>query len=156
MTPRTPQEQRDPFIKRYTIGLKKNLLVYMLSVVLVMALAAIITGITSLSRTNEQNRQLRRLVECQSSYNEVNNERTRLLSVAADEQAQADAAADKAMGRLVASLVGQATRTTIGEDLKALNVALAQKQAARARTQLERETHPVPPPPNALCGEVPG
>lgn len=148
--------QRPPrrFFASFGDGLKRNWQTNVLFIVLVMAVAAIVVAINSVARINDQNVQLKHLVECQNSYNTVNNTRTRLLSEASERESAASAAVDKAFEELVRDL-----RTKTDEELNAQSETLADKLRARseARNKIteERLKNPVPPPPQALCGEPP-
>lgn len=152
-SPQVQQRKRARFIKRFGAGLKTNGLFYLVTVVLVMSLAAIFVAITGISRTSEQSKQLRRLVACQNTYNEINNVRTRELSDANDRERTAEAAADKALFAVVDAAIS-GDRKGAEEKMKDLKDKLAEQDAARTAANQERKEHPVPPPPTALCGSV--
>lgn len=156
MTAETFPVQQDSrsFWRSFMKGIKANWLMYLLFVVLVMALAAIFVAISGLARTNEQNVQLKRLVECQNSYNEINNERTRQLSEATTRERATQFAADIALFDVVeAANSGNSEKAR--KAMIVLREKLDQQATARAALDRERQEHPVPPPPKALCGNVP-
>lgn len=146
---------RRNFWKSFLLGLKEDWLAYITFVVMVMALAGLMVAISGINQTNEQSRQLRRLVECQNSYNEVNNQRTRQLAAAADLENRAETEADRKLLGVVNVITQREQDPVAGTNaIKQLKTALAAQEKAREATARERLEHPVPPPPQALCGSV--
>jgi hypothetical protein len=98
-------------------------------------------------------------LECQARYNEVNNERSRALSEAADKERQAERAEKVARAALFthpAILTPSADRTPADrEEMRRLAVvwqqALTEEQKQQAAADAERKEHPVPPPPSEVC-----
>lgn len=148
-----PPDDKQNFRTRFLGGLKENWLAHTTFIVLVMALAAVVIAITGINQTSEQNTRLRRLVECQNSYNEVNNERTRQLAIAADRTSRADEAYDSQMDAVLATLI-VGNEADKKREIEALRATLKEKKTARDLTIQERKLHPVPPPPRALCGSA--
>lgn len=99
-------------------------------------------------------------LNCQARYNETNNQRTRALTDATNKERVADRAEDKARADLFthpALLKPAATRTPAEvEQLRQLAVAwqhsLTEEQKQQAAADVERQEHPVPPPPSEVCG----
>lgn len=157
MTAESPPPQDDtgrpPFIKAFFTGLKRNWAMYTMFVVMVMSLAAILVAITGISRTNAATVQLRKLVECQNSYNTINNERTRQLSQALERENLAETEADKALLKVTTVITDpNRSRNATSRAISELRERLNEQEQARAATRQDRKDHPVPPPPEALCG----
>jgi hypothetical protein len=158
MTAETPPPQvddhRPPFWKAFLIGLKTSWVTYTTFVLLVVAVSALLVAITGITKANEAVVQLRRLVECQNRYNETNNERTRQLAAAAEFENAAETKADQKLLRVSTLIDQRATPTEMSKAISDLKVALRDQEDAREATSEERRKHPVPPPPQALCGTV--
>jgi hypothetical protein len=142
----------DNFGHSFIRGLKSNWFIYLTFVVLVMALAGLIVSITNNAQLKAQNAQLKRVVDCQSRYNEINNERTRQLAEATDRERVAEAASDRALYALAQSLAGGDPGQVIAGHVRVLSEKLGEQDKARKFGDKERLEHPVPPPPKALCG----
>jgi hypothetical protein len=150
--PSAPVDTRGTFFRSFFHGLNQNKLVYSGFVVVVMAVAGFIVSISSMSQTRAQNAQLQELVACQNRYNEINNERTRQLSEVTDIERAAEAVADAAFLNFTTSLATNESREKQTQKFNALTKALDEQQKAREIGNKERDEHPVPPPPTALCG----
>jgi len=144
------------FARSFRDGLKRNWQVNVLFIVLVMALAAIIAAMSGIAKTNEQNRLLNQQVACQNRYNQINNERTRLLAGAAERESKASSEVDTAFLALTEALASTGNRdeALINQLFSTLNDKLKAQKAARELTINERLKNPVPPPPEALCGNT--
>lgn len=147
--------ERHRFTSSFANGLKRNWSNNILFIVLVMAVAAIVVAVNGISKTNDQNGKLTHLVECQNSYNTINNTRTRLLTEAAERESAASAQVDAAFADLVRGLSSGEPRSELQKLGAVLEDKLQERQEARNITTQERLKNPVPPPPQALCGEIP-
>jgi hypothetical protein len=110
---------------------------------------------TAQTRSNEQARQ--RFVVCQARYNEINNVRTRALTEATERERAAGRRVTEAEAALWLSpkLIrqpGQPIDPAVLAAFKELQVALTNWRAVIVEVDRERQAHPVPPPPSALCG----
>lgn len=98
--------------------------------------------------------------KCQAHYNEVNNERTRVITESADRERQADRAAEAANAALWLSpaLSKPANQRTTEDQANLIRLfaayqkALADQQAANLEADRIRAEHPVPPSPSRVCG----
>ena len=140
------------FFRSFMKGIRRDWLIYVTFVVLVMSLAAILVAISGLARTSEQNQQLKKLADCQTTYNEINNERTRQLTESSKEERVAERAADDALFAVADDLAGGKSEAEVARDIALLQQRLKVQREARAKYDLDRAQHPVPPPPRALCG----
>lgn len=145
-------DSQPSFISSFKKGLRKNWLYYLIFIFLVMAIAAFWVSINSNAQAREQNVRLERAVECQNNYNQINNERTRRLAVVTDKERSAEAAADTALFRLTDALARNETSQVVAQRVSTLQEKLSLQEVARREGNKEREEHPVPPPPAALCG----
>lgn len=104
--------------------------------------------------------RVERRLECQARYNEINNERSRALTAAAEKERQAERAEKIARADLFthpAILTPAADRPPAArEEMRKLAIAWQQALTEEQRQQVaadeERREHPVPPPPDEVCG----
>lgn len=142
------------FVDRFTNGLRQNALLYVVLIVLVMTIAAFWVAITGVSQNRDQNIRLSAQVQCQNRYNTINNERTRQLSTATDAERIAENTSDEALAAFVRGVEQNLPEAQLEVLLKTLSTALTEQKQKREATEIERNQHPVPPPPQALCGPV--
>lgn len=98
--------------------------------------------------------------QCQAGYNEVNNERTRALSEAADQERAAQRRTDDAERALFTdpALSKAAAERTPAEQARIQGLfreyqnALTALEQERAEADKARKDHPVPAPPSKTCG----
>lgn len=99
-------------------------------------------------------------VHCQAHYNEINNQRTRILTESADRERAANRAVTNANGALwlAPALSKNASERTPEEQAQLLKLftdyqnALVDQRAAVAEADKIRNENPVPPPPSKTCG----
>lgn len=97
---------------------------------------------------------------CQGQYNEINNERTRALTIAAEQERTAQRRADDAERALFtdpavskpAAERTAAERQKIEQLFRDYQAALTTLERERGEADKARAENPVPPPPSETCG----
>ena len=97
---------------------------------------------------------------CQEHYNNIMNERTRILTVATEQERQTERRADDAQAAVFTdpSLDRPAEQRTPEEQERVQRLFREYQAALRAQVQerieadASRKANPVPPPPSELCG----
>lgn len=103
--------------------------------------------------------QTRDLAQCVARYNDANNERTKILTEANDDERAAERAADDAQAALflsptVSKPASQRTEIEQAHILKlfhAYQKALSDQKEERRAADDARRVHPIPEPPKAVC-----
>lgn len=101
----------------------------------------------------------RSYVECQASYNEVINARTRILAEAATQERTAQRATDDAERLLFTDPLltkpaadrTPAERERLTELFRRYQMALTNLEEERVQADRARAANPVPPPPSVAC-----
>lgn len=96
---------------------------------------------------------------CQAQYNEVANERTRVLAESTDEERAASRKADDALTALLLDPVTSkpveertpAEKVRMVKLFQKLQTALREQSDSRSDADQVRATHPVPQPPSSFC-----
>lgn len=122
------------------------------------ALFLVTLGAFGVATVSEFSRQAQ--ARCQAHYNDVNNQRTRLLTGVAEDERVAERAASDALGAtfLDPSLQKPADQRTAADRARVQKLFAAYlaaervKRAARAEADRARAANPVPPPPSEVCG----
>lgn len=122
-------------------------------ILLVASMGALVVGVAS-----EISRQSG--ARCQAQYNEINNERTRILTDVGAQERAAQRRRDDALDRtfLDPSLLKPADQRTaadrahVQELFREYLAAAQQLQVERAEADKARAENPVPPPPSQTCG----
>lgn len=104
--------------------------------------------------------QVRNLTTCVADYNNANNERSVILTVATNEERAAERHADDAQAALflnpaVSKPTEQRTtaeRAEITRLFRAYQTALSDQKTERAAADDARVDHPIPDPPSEVCG----
>lgn len=99
-------------------------------------------------------------LECQARYNQASNERSRALTEATDRERASNRRVDDALAaafRHPAALKLREDRTPqqqreIEALARAWGEAIIQQQEDRVEADRTRAEHPVPPPPDEVCG----
>jgi hypothetical protein len=131
----------------------KNVRIAGLALLLVSLLAVLQSCLTTHSQQE--------FVECQARYNETLNERTRILTEAADRERVSSRRVDDALAAVFAHPAAltprndQTPRQRSELDLlaRAWGQAIIQQQQDRIEADKARAEHPVPAPPSSLCGK---
>lgn len=103
--------------------------------------------------------QARELAQCVASYNNANNERSKAISDAQDQERKAERVADAAqaalfLSPLVSRPVAQRTPAEQAELLRlfrAYQDALTEQSKERSAADGARRDHPIPDPPKEVC-----
>lgn len=104
--------------------------------------------------------QTRELTRCVANYNNANNDRSAALTQAAEQEREAERTADAAQAALFLSpiLTKPANTQTAAEReqllqlFRAYQSALAKQNEERATADDARRAHPIPDPPDEVCG----
>lgn len=104
--------------------------------------------------------QSRAYARCQGHYNEINNQRTRALTDAADQERTAQRRKDDAAEALFTSPVlakpadkrTPADQQQIADLFREYQDSLTAFRRERSAADKARAEHPVPPPPSQTCG----
>lgn len=104
--------------------------------------------------------RLQKLTACVAHYNDVNNQRSVILTQASDEERDAERRADSAQAALFLSpiLDKPAAKRTPAENARLLALFRAYRKALTDQANERREAddaraqHPVPEPPKDVCG----
>lgn len=100
------------------------------------------------------------LTACVARYNDLNNQRSVILTEAADEERKAERLADNAQAALfVSPIVSKpmaertpAERAELLRLLRAYQKALTEQANERTEADNARNQHPIPDPPKDVCG----
>lgn len=127
--------------------------------VLLVASSLVAMGMSYRTSVRQQHEaaERERFVACQANYNQANNERTRILTEATDKERAADRRVTEAQAALwlqprLIREAGQPIDPAVLAAFRELQAALTNWRAVTAEVDKERQAHPVPPPPNAVCG----
>ena len=118
-------------------------------ILVVLSLAGSATGLV----------QTRDLAQCVASYNDANNERSKILTEASNDERDAERAADDAQAALFLSPIlnkpiEKRTASDKAEILRlfhAYQAALSDQKEERRAADDARRVHPIPDPPKDVC-----
>lgn len=104
--------------------------------------------------------QTRGLAQCVARYNDANNERSKILTEATEEERDAERAADDAQAELFLSpILSRPTEKRTPADkaevlrlFRAYQAALSDQKEERRAADDARRVHPIPDPPKDVCG----
>lgn len=102
--------------------------------------------------------QNQELTRCVANYNDVNNQRTKILTEATDAERTATRKADDAQTALFLSPAVSDPSRTPAEQAEVLRLfrayqkALTDQRKERADADDARRAHPIPDPPSQVCG----
>ena len=98
------------------------------------------------------------LASCVASYNNANNRRTEVLTVATEQERRAERRADDALAAFITSPLVMKRDRTPAETVellrlyRELSAALTAQVAERKAADDARRDHPIPDPPSEVCG----